>query len=396
MAEFVGSSALFPILDGIRSISESGWQVYLQESAHYVLLIACLIQAWYLGSYYQASWFKKVLGNLIGVSLYTVVEVALEGTHFFAEPYHWVFWGYSLTLAVLSGWQRLGKVPSILPAVFLNLARVSLLPAIYFVIEIGQQTTVFSLSAKVFSDFMSSTAHQFVVYGILFFGLLMGLAEAQILDYAAFLRHAARRLKKYSEWSLESRLIDSSFHNPNAMSLQRVQRTVLFMDIRGFTAWAEKTDPARVVQILNRYYNLAEEIIHQFQGHKPGFAADEVMTRFADPEQAVAAARALQRKIGLFLAPFDLAVGIGLNTGEAMEGLLGSDTTKQFDIIGDAVNTAKRLESAAGLGEILVSAETRAALPVHIRVGPARYLALKGKAQAVAAFPILVSASVPN
>ncbi|MFQ5575770.1 MAG: adenylate/guanylate cyclase domain-containing protein, partial [Anaerolineae bacterium] len=286
--------------------------------------------------------------------------------------------------------RKLAHRQAVLPTILLNVARLGLLPVIYFVIKLGPQATVGAVTRDAFAQFTASESHQFIIFGTLFFGLLMGLSEAQILDYATFLRQAAGKLKEYSEWSLDSTLINSAFSNEQAFQLRRVERTVMFMDIRGFTAWTEQIDPAQTVEVLNQYYNLSEKAIARFKGHKPGFAADEVMTRFNDPAQAVAAARALQIRIGNFLMPHNLSVGIGLHTGVLMEGLLGSNTTKQFDIIGDTVNTAKRLESAAKAGEILISAATRAGLSAKVEVGQARYLNLKGKSEPVAAYPVVI------
>ncbi len=389
MAEIVGGSALFPILDGIRSISEEGVAAYFLEYSHYVLWIAAIIQAVYLGRVKNRSWMQTFLGNLIGVSIYTLVEILFEGMTFFQTPYHLVFWEYSAIMAVLRAWQQSAREHAvIIPTILLNLTRAGLLSAIYFIIELGTNASLQSITWATFTEFMQSPMHQYIVFGAFFFGLLMGLAEAQILNYAAFLRQAAKRLKEYSAWFLDGGLINSGFDNPDAFNLRRVEKSVLFMDIRGFTAWAEQTDPVQTVSVLNQYYNLAEKIITRFKGHKPGFTADEVMTRFDDPAQAIAAARALQSKLIPFLKSYGLAVGIGVHTGVLMEGLLGSNTTRKFDIIGDTVNTAKRLESAARGGEILISTATRRALTQDVDVKETRALNLKGKQQPVTTFSL--------
>ncbi|RME51708.1 MAG: adenylate/guanylate cyclase domain-containing protein [Caldilineae bacterium] len=390
IAELVSNSALFPILDGIRSIAENGMLPYLQELSHYVLLGSSIVQAWFLASNPKASWQNRLLGNLIGVTLYSVLEIGLEGRTFFLLPYHWLFWGFSLTLGVLSAWQSLAHQRGTAATVLLNIARVSLLPVMYYLIKLGETASIEHVTWLSIRQFVQEPSHLFIVFGALFFGLLLGLGEAQVLDYATFLRQAANKLKEYTEWSLDASLLDTAFSDEHVFELRRVERTVLFMDIRGFTAWTEKIDPAEAVAVLNQYYTLSEKIISRYRGSKPGFAADEVMTRFTDPARAAAAARDLQIRIGNFLIPHRLAVGIGIHTGVAMEGLLGSHTTKQFDIIGDTVNTAKRLESAAKAGEILISEATRQALGPGVRVKEARYLSLKGKSEPVAAYPLVI------
>jgi len=390
ITELVSNSALFPILDGIRSIAENGMLLYMQELSHYVLLGSSIVQAWFLATTPKTSWKNRFLGNLIGVALYSVMEIGLEGRLFFAPLYHWLFWGFSLTMGMLNAWQSRAEREKTAATVLLNVARVSLLPVMYYLIKLGETATIENVTWLSIRQFVQEPSHLFIVFGTLFFGLLLGLGEAQVLDYAAFLRQAANKLKEYTEWSLDSNLIDTAFSDEDVFELRRVERTVLFMDIRGFTAWTEKIDPAEAVAVLNQYYTLSEKIISRYRGSKPGFAADEVMTRFTDPARAAAAARDLQIRIGNFLIPHNLAVGIGIHTGVAMEGLLGSHTTKQFDIIGDTVNTAKRLESAAKAGEILISEATRTALGPGVRVKEARYLSLKGKSEPVAAYPLVI------
>jgi adenylate cyclase len=202
------------------------------------------------------------------------------------------------------------------------------------------------------------------------------------------LRYLAGQLKEYSEWSLGSELITSAIDNPDTLQLQRVERTMLFMDIRGFTAWTEHVDPQQAVHMLNTYYNAAETIIIDHGGHKPNFTADEIMTRFDTSEAALRTAMDLQTGLQPILASFNLAVGIGLHTGEVIEGLMGSDNTRKYDIIGDAVNTAKRLESSAGQGEIVMSAATYRALPDKLAHVTPRTLQVKGKAEALQAFAV--------
>ena len=390
--EFVTNSALFPIFDAIRVMAAEGVGHYLAEPAHYALFVAALVQAWFLGYWRIVPWYQRLVGNLVGPTLYTLVDLALEGPHFFDQPYHAVYWGFSLTVALLSAWQSLASQEGeALPTILLNLARTSLFPVIYAIAEVGSEmflgNSFWSGVVGYFGGNEHSSGHRFIFIGALFFGLLLGLGEAQLIRYTAFLRRAASQLKRYSDWSFGSSLVESTFENPEVLNLQRVERTMLFMDVRGFTAWSEATDPAQVVAMLNGYYEVAEAVIRRHRGHKPLFTADEVMTRFRNPKDAVMAAVELQNRIGDFLAPYGLSAGIGIHTGQVIEGLIGSSTTRMYNVIGDAVNTAKRLESAAGPGEILVSADTKAQLPPRIPFLPPRSLAVKGKSEPVLVFP---------
>jgi class 3 adenylate cyclase len=89
------------------------------------------------------------------------------------------------------------------------------------------------------------------------------------------------------------------------------------------------------------------------------------------------------------LGEYDLGAGIGLNTGRLVEGLLGSKDVKFYDVIGDTVNTAKRIESAASKTETLISETTRLVLGEDAAVGPARQIEAKGKEAPVTVYPLL-------
>ncbi|MCB0155651.1 MAG: adenylate/guanylate cyclase domain-containing protein, partial [Anaerolineae bacterium] len=379
--EFVVTSALFPILDAIRVISTEGIGSYLAEPAHYILFVAAFVQAWFLGTAKNDTWQTKFVGNLLGFMLYVPLDMTLEGFGFFSQSYHWLFGGFSLLMAILSAGQHLSRNVAVwqtITTLLLNVGKTSLFPAMYLIVELGLEVSPQRLTWAAWTEYISTSGHRFIFYGVLFFGLLLGLAESQRSRYAQSLRYLARQLKMYGEWSLGSQLITTAIDNPTSLDLQRVKRTILFMDIRGFTAWTEKTDPQRAVTMLNRYYNAAELIISSHGGHKPNFTADEVMTRFTSAEAGLATALELQQALKPVLSAFNLAVGIGLHTGEVIEGLMGSDNTRKYDIIGDAVNTAKRLESAAGQGQVVLSAVTYQALPELTAVSPLT-LQVKGK-----------------
>lgn len=385
--EFVSTSALFPLLDAIRVISAHGWLDYLSSAAHYIIFATAFIQAWLLGTMKSDQWWARFAGNLVGFTLYALAEFMLEGgAAFMAEPYHWLFGGYSLLMGLTSALQSLYNHQ---PGTILlrNIIKISLFPAIYMMTELNLEFST-QITWQNWQLYMENSGHKFIIYGALFFGLLLGLTEWQRLIYAKSLRKVAHQLKQYSEWSLSPELLASAVDDPTAWQLRRVERTMLFMDIRGFTAWTEKTDPQQAVEMLNRYYKLAEMVISRHGGHKPTFTADEVMTRFETAQTALETAIALQLELKPFLADYNLAVGLGVHTGEVIEGLMGSANTRKYDIIGDAVNTAKRLESAAGPGEVVLSAVTQQALTIALPSASPRTLQVKGKSDSLAAFAI--------
>jgi adenylate cyclase len=174
--------------------------------------------------------------------------------------------------------------------------------------------------------------------------------------------------------------------NPDSFTLGGVNQviTVLFADIRGFTSLAEREDPSKIVSLLNRYFSEMSEIIFAHGGTLDKYIGDGLMALFGAPTaseedalNAVKAAVSMQKKLrdlnkelrseGLA----EIAVGIGLHTGEALVGYIGSDKRSEYTAIGDTVNLAARLESNAAGGEILISDATaeacRNVIPVKVR-----------------------------
>jgi adenylate cyclase len=148
--------------------------------------------------------------------------------------------------------------------------------------------------------------------------------------------------------------------------------TLLFSDIRGFTTLSESRAPREVVEILNRYFSRQVEVIYRHGGSIDKFIGDAIMALWGAPlddpqhaQHAVACAldmaealAAFKAELGESGAKFD--VGIGLHSGPAVVGLIGSETRREFTSIGDTVNLASRIEGLtkeAGR-RILVSRET--------------------------------------
>ena len=147
---------------------------------------------------------------------------------------------------------------------------------------------------------------------------------------------------------------------------QRV--TVLFADVRGFTSISEHAPPERVVQILNLYFSAMTEIIFAHGGTLDKYIGDGLMALFGAPaatpldaSNALTAAVAMQRQMVALNQELraaglpEISVGIGLHTGEATVGYIGSERRSEYTAIGDTVNLAARLESRAQGGQILSS-----------------------------------------
>ncbi len=140
---------------------------------------------------------------------------------------------------------------------------------------------------------------------------------------------------------------------------QRITATILFSDIRGFTAYSEANSAEEVVAMLNRLLKAQTDIVHQYSGDIDKFIGDELMAIFQGENanaRATACAVAMLKAVHQ-VRETDLEVGIGISTGEVLMGAIGHEDRLDFTAIGDVVNTGARLCSAAPGGEILVTEE---------------------------------------
>ena len=354
--EFVTTSALYPVFDAIRVLSTEGVIAYLTELPHYLIFAAAGLQAWFLGRRPLLPWYQRAIGSLIAPALYTLIDMGLEGiTSFWSKPNHWIYWLFSLGIALFFTLE--GLLPRLRPIILMgmNIWRVMLFPILYATSELTIELSTRPTWADFQDYWFGNSGHIFILLASLLFGLLLGLREIDLDDYLQVLRQVARQLKQVSEWSLDADLLARSMQDEDALSQQRVNRAVLFSDVRGFTQWSEQQPPETVVKMLNQFYELADKIVVQKGGTKPHFIGDEVMTWFADPATAVAAACQLRDEVTTALQPFGLQTGTGVHWGEVVEGLMGSSDTRNYNILGDTVNTASRLVSAAQPGEVLIS-----------------------------------------
>ena len=177
---------------------------------------------------------------------------------------------------------------------------------------------------------------------------------------------------------------------------------VLFVDIRGFTPLSESLEPEQVVSILNEYLALTTSCILKNYGMLDKFIGDATMAIFNAPfdtddyifravkaasdmrDGAAALAEKLREQFGK-----KVSFGIGVNCGEAVVGNIGCEFRMDYTAIGDTVNTAARLESRAGAGEILISKAVYDNLKGRITAEEVGQMELKGKSNAVTVYRVL-------
>jgi len=175
--------------------------------------------------------------------------------------------------------------------------------------------------------------------------------------------------------------------------------TVLFSDIRGFTGLSENRSPEEVVALLNRYFTLQVEVIFRFNGTVDKFIGDCIMAFWGAPldnphhaRDAVLAAIEMSKVLEKFKAELqelevDFDVGIGLHSGAAVVGSIGSEERKEFTAIGDTVNLASRIEGLTkGISRILVSKETMQLCAGALDFHPVGSYKVKGREQEVALY----------
>lgn len=345
----------------------------------YILIPAMLVQTYVLTRWPTLSAWRRLLGNLVAPALYTIGEMAFEGLDFFQSPYHDMYLIFALLMGILQAAQpRKRNAWADFLLLLENLVRAEILFALYIAVEITSNPTQTISLAEFFAD----VSHQFLALAVFLLGLSTGAANVTARHYSLLLRQTADQLKVYSEWLLGRNLLGRAINDPNSMRLSRQKRTMMFADIRGFTNWSERRTPEEVASLLNRYYLTIEGLFNNYQIIKYKFTADEVMAVFIEADEAVIAARDLQETLGRVLFKKELGVGIGIHTGLLVEGLLGGQNVRFYDVIGDTVNTAERIEKVAGVGEIWISEDTRLNLTNKV-VGEQKQVSAKGKDQPI-------------
>jgi class 3 adenylate cyclase len=186
--------------------------------------------------------------------------------------------------------------------------------------------------------------------------------------------------------------------------VQRPQRrpiTVLFADLRNFSALGERLEPEELIKLVNSFFAEAVGAISRHQGLIDKFMGDAVMALFNTPlnpqtghaEQAMRAALAIKDNViqlrRAMPADKTLHFGIGINCGEAVVGNVGSDLRKDYSAIGDVVNLAKRLQEVARYDEIIISEEMYRQVQTTADVEPLSPMQIKGRQSPVQVYNLM-------
>jgi len=185
--------------------------------------------------------------------------------------------------------------------------------------------------------------------------------------------------------------------------------TVLFSDIRGFTAMSESQDPQVIVDMLNDYFERMVDIVFKHEGTLDKFVGDEIMALFGspvahedDPIRAVRTALGMQEVLHDFNAERmdrgddPIRVGIGINSGPVIAGYIGSSKSLEYTAIGDTVNTGARLCSMAAPGQILITEHTYERVKAHFEAVEQPERPVKGKRAPVKTYLVIRELTDPD
>lgn len=211
------------------------------------------------------------------------------------------------------------------------------------------------------------------------------------------------RLKRFFSPQLAELIVAGGADDP--LQIHRRDVTVCFLDLRGFTAFAETAEPEEVMGVLREYHAAMGEVILEHEGTLERFTGDGMMIFFNDPipvpnpgERAVRMALAMRERVAVLIAKwrklgYDLDLSIGIAQGYATIGAIGFEGRWDYGAIGSVTNLAARLCAEAKPGQILVSKRVLAMTEDLLKVESAGELSLKGFHRPIPAYNVLGFAS---
>jgi adenylate cyclase len=250
---------------------------------------------------------------------------------------------------------------------------------------------------------------QNVVYPLI--AVVLSFIGAMGIRYFSETRQRRRVTTLFSQYVPETvaqRLVEHQDLAEHAAEGERLEMTVLFCDLRGFTAMSENLSPGTVRVMLNHYYDRVTDAVLEMRGTLMKYVGDEVFAVWGaplpsddDPARALACAIAIQQLTPqlnrelLELGAPEVSFGIGLNSGEAVAAPFGGGRRRQYDVVGDTVNVGARLCSAAGRGEVIISDEVLRRVPDPPEVEPLGHTELKGVSRELRLWRVVLPDSVP-
>ena len=291
-----------------------------------------------------------------------------------------------------------GALATVLCAVVIGVIGAFVSPWVLAAIAAAMSATVVWFSVILFENGLWAPVTQTV--------MAIGLAFVGQLAWQYFVEgREKRQVKRLFSRYVPKDVYEQLMADPTRAALggRRRTMTVLFSDVRGFTALSEKASPEDVVNQLNEYFSRMVLVLFEHRGTLDKFVGDMVMGLFGAPlddddhaEHAVQAALAMTRALDELNAAWvaqgkpSLDIGIGISTGDMVAGNIGSETIMSYTVIGDTVNLGARLESLnKDYGtRIIISEATQAALKGRYDIHPLGEVTVKGKSRPVAIYEV--------
>jgi class 3 adenylate cyclase len=221
---------------------------------------------------------------------------------------------------------------------------------------------------------------------------LLGLADAK-------LEHLELQFAKFTPAQIVDQLTDAT----GAFAPERRRVTIMFADLRGFTALCDRLDPGVTVSMLNGYFHHMNQAVSRHHGHINELAGDGLLALFgaleSNPWQArdaVLAALDMRAELASYNVTLraqglpDLRFGVGIHSGEVVAGVMGAGGLFKFQVSGDPVNVASRVEGLTVRFQVdlLITEEIRAALDDNFRLQPMPAAEVKGKPEPIRTFHV--------
>lgn len=233
----------------------------------------------------------------------------------------------------------------------------------------------------------------------------IGLLVSNFNEMSRNLQEKELIKRAFSQYVSEN-ILESFLQNPKSLQLggTRAEATILFTDIRNFTALAEQLEPSEVVHILNDYFAAVVEVVQKYEGTLDKFMGDAVMAVFGTPlrhendeERAVRAAIEMNERFQLLKQKWiregypEIEIGIGINTGEVIAGNVGSLQRLAYTVIGNSVNMAARIEKLNKRyhTQILISASTYKRLESILDAIPLPPTRVRGKSEEIQVYVVV-------
>jgi len=218
----------------------------------------------------------------------------------------------------------------------------------------------------------------------------ISLEEASLRDTIRKETEARQSLMRYHS----PQVVEKIIKDKGDIKVAEMMITILFTDIKDFTLMTESAGPLETVNLLNEYFDIITDIVFQYNGSIDKFIGDAAMAMFGAPfssinytEMAVRAAIDIQRELKKL---HKYAVRIGINTGPAIIGNIGSAKRMEYTSVGDTVNVASRLEKMAVPGKIYIGETTYQLIKDIFKTRPVSRQTVKGKTMEVRVYEVVV------